>query len=203
MKSFKTIFHNRTRYVITEKNVSVLWGDPNEDHPELNTYRNLTLRPNQKYEFDVPDIDSIWARFSKVDYIENGIKKEMEIETVERKDWEKPEGKYLCDWLNFTQTEWKFYSQWAGNFTIYPFIPKMINLSVLNSFARFKRVEIHYVRKIDSITQSLKPRDATAVGSDLRSKAELEELEKDKEIIMKEHNLKEISFDKNIGVGLL
>ena len=127
----------------------------------------------------------------------------MELKVTERKDWEKPEGKYLVDWLNLTQTEWRFYSQWAGNFTIYPFIPKLINLSVLNPYARFRKCEIQYVRKIDPITQSLKPREASAVGLNIRSKADLEELEKDKEEVMKEHNLKEFSFDRQIGVGLL
>lgn len=203
MKNFKTIFHNHTRVIVAEKNVMVLWGEENTDNPELNQYRVLQLKPNQKYEFEVPDINNMWARFSKVDYIENTARGEMEIETTERKDFKKPDGKYLCDFLNLTQTEWRFYSKWAGNFSIYPFIPKLINLSVLNPYARFKRVEITYVRKIDPITQSLKPRSATATGLDLRSKVELEELEADKEKIMKEHNLKEFSFDKNIGVGLL
>ena len=203
MKDFKILFHNRTRYVVTEKNVSVLWGNPNEDNPELNTYRNLQLKPNEKFEFVTDDLKNMWARFSKVDYIENTVRGEMELKTTQRKEWEKPEGKYLCDFLNLTQTEWKFYSQWSGNFTIFPFIPKLINLSVLNPYARFKKVEIHYIRKIDPITQTLKPREASAVGSDIRSKASLEELEVDKEKVMAEHNLKEISFDKNVGVGLL
>ncbi len=203
MKDFKVLFHNRTRYVVTEKNVSVLWGNPNEDNPELNTYRNLQLKPNEKFEFVTDDLKNMWARFSKVDYIENTVRGEMELKTTQRKEWEKPEGKYLCDFLNLTQTEWKFYSQWSGNFTIFPFIPKLINLSVLNPYARFKKVEIHYIRKIDPITQTLKPREASAVGSDIRSKASLEELEVDKEKVMAEHNLKEISFDKNVGVGLL
>ena len=200
---FKVLFHNHTRFMIYEKNVSVLWGDENTDNPELNTYRNLQLKPNQKYEFVTDDPETMWARFSKIDYIENTIKGEMEIKTTLRKDCKKPEGKYLCEFLNLTQTEWKFYSQWAGNFTIYPFIPKLVNLSVLNPYARFKKVEIQYVRKIDPITQTLKPRSATAVGLDIRSKAELAELEEDKENVMKEHNLKEISFDRQIGVGLL
>jgi len=203
MKNFKVLFCNRTRFIITEKNVPVLWGDFNEDNPELNTYRDLVLKPNEKYEFDVPNLDSMWARFSKIDYLENAVKGEMELKVTERKDWEKPEGKYLVDWLNLTQTEWRFYSRWAGNFTIYPFIPKLVNLSVLNPYARFKKVEIQYVRKIDPITQSLKPREATAVGLDIRSKADLEILEKDKEEVMKEHNLKEFSFDRQTGVGLL
>ncbi len=203
MKDFKILFHNRTRYVVTEKNVSVLWGNPNEDNPELNTYRNLQLKPNEKFEFVTDDLKNMWARFSKVDYIENTVKGEMELKMTERKEWEKPEGKYLCDFLNLTQTEWKFYSQWSGNFTIFPFIPKLVNLSVLNPYARFKKVEIHYVRKIDPTTQTLKPREASAIGSDIRSKASLEELEADKEQVMKDHNLKEISFDKNVGVGLL
>lgn len=200
---FKVLFHNHTRFMIYEKNVSVLWGDLNEDNPELNTYRNLQLKPNQKYEFVTDDPENMWARFSKIDYIENTVKGEMEIKTTQRKDWKKPNGKYLCEFLNLTQTEWRFYSQWAGNFTIYPFIPKLINLSVLNPYARFKKVEVHYVRKIDPITQTLKPRSATAVGLDIRSKAELAELEEDKEKIMKEHNLKETSFDKIGGVGIL
>lgn len=200
---YKTIFSNKTRFIVVEKNISVLWGEPNEEHPELNTYKNLQLRPNQKFEFVTDDPENIWARFSKVDYIEDAIKKEMEIKVVERKDWQKPEGKYLCEWLNLTQTEWQFYSKWAGNFTVFPFIPKLINLSVLNPYARFKRVEIHYVRKVDPISQTLKPRSATATGLDIRSKAELEILEEDKEKIMKEHNLKEVSFDSQIGIGLL
>lgn len=200
---YKTIFKNHTRFIVAEKNVMVLWGEFNEDNPELNQYRVLQLKPNQKYEFEVPDMNNLWARFSKVDYIENTVRGEMQIKVTERKDWQKPEGKYLCDFLNTTQTEWQFYSKWAGNFTVFPFIPKLINLSVLNPYARFKKVEIHYVRKVDPISQTLKPRSATAVGLDIRSKAELEELEKDKEKIMKEHNLKEISFDSQIGVGLL
>ena len=171
MKDFKVLFHNRTRYVVTEKNVSVLWGNPNEDNPELNTYRNLQLKTNEKFEFVTDDLKNMWARFSKVDYIENTVRGEMELKTTQRKEWEKPEGKYLCDFLNLTQTEWRFYSQWSGNFTIFPFIPKLINLSVLNPYARFKKVEIHYIRKIDPITQTLKPREASAVGSDIRSKA--------------------------------
>lgn len=203
MKNLRTIFHNRTRIIIAEKNVLVFWGVLNEDNPELNTYRSLQLRPNQKYEFEVPDMNNMWARFSKIDYIENTVKGEMELKVTERKDWEKPDGKYLVDWHNLTQTEWRFYSQWSGNFSVFPFIPKMINLSVLNPYARFKRVEITYVRKIDPVTQSLKPRSAIATGLNIRSKAELEELEKDKEKIMAEHNLREISFDKNIGVGIL
>lgn len=203
MKNLRTIFHNHTRVIVAEKNVMVLWGEFNEDNPELNQYRVLQLKPNQKYEFEVPDINNMWARFSKVDYLENAVKGELELKTVERKEWQRPEGKYLVDWKNFTQTEYRFYSQWAGNFTVYPFIPKMLNLSVLNPYARFQKVEIHYIRKIDPITQSLKPREASAVGLDIRSKADLEGLEKDKEKIMKEHNLREISFDQNVGVGLL
>lgn len=200
---FKVLFHNHTRVMVYEKNVSVLWGELNEDNPELNTYRSLQLKPNQKHEFITDNPDNMWARFSKIDYVENTVKGEMEIKTTQRKDFKKPEGKYLCEFLNLTQTEWRFYSQWAGNFTIYPFIPKLINLSVLNPYARFKKVEIQYIRKIDPITQTLKPRSATAVGLDIRSKADLEELEGDKEKVMKEHNLKEVSFDKIEGVGIL
>lgn len=203
---FKTLFYNRTSVVVVEKNVSVLWGDLNEDNPELNTYRKLQLKPNQKYEFEIDDVNNMWARFSKIEYIEDTRAKQMIIKVTQRKEWAKfdpVKGKYVTNFLNLTQLEWKFHSNWSGNFIVFPFIPKTINLSVLNPFAKFKEVEIRYTRRIDPISQTLKPRQAGALGIKSRSREELDQLEKDKEIVMAKYNLKEVSFDNKEGVGIL
>jgi hypothetical protein len=54
--------------------------------------------------------------------------------------------------------------------------------------------------KVNQRTGQLRPREIEAVGNKLRSQAELDEIEKEKEKILKKYNLIEINFDKSKGL---
>jgi len=200
---FKTIFKNKTTFDITEQNCSILIGQENEN-PDLNVFQNLSLAPNESFEYISKDSGDFWARFSSITYKQDRVSGGKFIDYVERKGFDDPiKGKYICVFKNNTESVYSFKSEFSGNFSCLAWLPTYINLSVLNPFTKFSQCEIRWERRLDQKRGFLRPRQMVCVGTKLRSKTELIELEKDKEMIMKKHNLQEISLDKAAGVGVL
>lgn len=202
---FKTIFKNLCTFNVTEINCSILIGQQNEN-PELNVYQHLSLKPTQQFEYITEDPKDMWARFDSITFKQDRVSGGSFVDYSERKGFEKYDpvsGKYICIFRNSTESVYTFKSEFSGNFSCLPWLPTFINLSVLNPYAKFKECEIRWERRLDQKRGFLRPRQMVCIGKKLRLKTGLIELEKDKESVMKKYKLTEISFDTEMGIGVL